>query len=84
MSIPAFGQLSFTANGHLLIAETAIEFQRTTIAIKTEIPNENHPLRSARLLVLERAESIIRHEIDQEQLRAQRELFATAERCMTA
>lgn len=74
MSIPTFGQLSFTAHGHLLIAETAIEFQQTTIAIKTEIPNENHPLRSARILVLEQAESIIRHEINQEQLQAQREL----------
>lgn len=78
MSIPTFGQLSFTANGHLLIAETAIEFQRTSIAIKTEIPNENHQLRSARLLVLEQAESIIRHEINQEQLQAQRELLAEA------
>jgi hypothetical protein len=76
MSIPTFGQLSFTANGHLLIAETAIEFQRTTIAIKTEIPNENHPLRSARILLLEKAESVIRHEINQEQLQVQRELLA--------
>jgi hypothetical protein len=49
MSMPTFGQLSFTATGHLLIAETAIEFQRTTIAIKAEIPNENHALRSARI-----------------------------------
>jgi hypothetical protein len=76
MSIPTFGQLSFTANGHLLIAETAIEFQRTTIAIKTEIPNENHPLRSARILLLEKAESVIRHEINQEQLQMHRELLA--------
>jgi hypothetical protein len=84
MSIPTFGQLSFTANGHLLIAETAVEFQRTTIAIKTEIPNENHPLRSARLLVLKQAESIIRHEINQEQLQAQRESLAEAGHRLTA
>jgi hypothetical protein len=84
MTMPTFGQLSFTADGHLLIAETAIEFQRTTIAIKTEIPNENHALRSARILVLEQAVSVIRHEINQEQLQAQRELLAAPAHRLTA
>jgi hypothetical protein len=84
MTMPTFGQLSFMANGHLLIAETAIEFQQTTIAIKTEIPNENHALRSARILVLEQAASVIRHEINQEQLQAQRELLAAPAHRLTA
>lgn len=79
MRVPMFKQLSFTANGHLLTAETAIEFQQTLIAIKAEIPNENHPLRSARLLVLKQAESIIQYAIEQEQLQAQQEL-ATSEK----
>lgn len=84
MSIPTFGQLSFTANGHLLIAETAVEFQRTTIAIKTEIPNENHALRSARVLVLEQAASVIQNEINQELLQEQRELREEAGHRLTA
>jgi hypothetical protein len=84
MTMPTFGQLSFVSNGHLLIAETAIEFQRTTIAIKTEIPNEDHAMRSARILVLQQAESVIRHEIHQEQLQAQRELLAAPAHRLTA
>lgn len=73
MSIPTFEQLSFTSNGHILIAETAIEFQQTSITIKAEIPNENHRLRLARLLVLQQAQRVIGHEIEQEQRRAQQE-----------
>ncbi|MDB5773639.1 MAG: hypothetical protein V7606_2755 [Burkholderiales bacterium] len=84
MSMPTFGQLSFTATGHLLIAETAIEFQRTTIAIKAEIPNENHALRSARILLLEQAAFVIRHELNQEQLRQQPELLAAPAHRLTA
>lgn len=79
MRIPLFKQLSFTANGHFLSTETAIEFQQTIISIKAEIPNENHPLRSARLLVLKQAEAIIQYAIEQEQLQTQQEL-ATSEK----
>jgi hypothetical protein len=78
MDTPTFTQLTFTPNGHLLIAETAIEFAQTRIVIKTEIPNDNHPLRSARLLVLEQAEAVIRHTIEQEQLQVQQESVAVA------
>lgn len=73
MSIPIFGQLNFTSNGHTLVAETSIEFPQTSITIKAEIPNENHPLRLARLLVLQQAQSVIGHAIEQEQQRAQQE-----------
>jgi hypothetical protein len=79
MSIPTFGQLKFTANGHFLTAETAIESQRTSIMIKAEISNENHPLRSARLLTLEQAATVLRHAIEQEQRQLQRESI-TAEK----
>lgn len=71
MSIPTFGQLNFTSNGHTLVAETAIEFQRTSITIKAEIPNENHLLRLARLLVLQQAQRVISDAIEQEQRHAQ-------------
>jgi hypothetical protein len=67
MSIPTFEQLSFTSNGHTLVAETGITFQQTCITIKAEIPNENHPLRLARLLVLQQAQRVIGHAIEQEQ-----------------
>lgn len=67
MSISTFEQLSFTSNGHTLVAETAIDFQQTNITIKAEIPNENHPLRLARLLVLQQAQRVIGHAIEQEQ-----------------
>jgi hypothetical protein len=67
MSIPTFEQLNLTSNGHTLVAETAIEFQQTIITIKAEIPNENHPLRLARLLVLQQAQRVIGHAIEQEQ-----------------
>ena len=79
MRIPLFKQLNFISNGHFLITETAIEFQQTIISIKAEIPNENHPLRSARLLVLKQAEEIIQYAIAQEQLQTQKEL-ATSEK----
>jgi hypothetical protein len=71
MSTPTPRQLSFTSNGHTLVAETAIEFQQTCITIKAEIPNENHPLRVARLLVLQQAQRVIGHVIEQEQRQAQ-------------
>jgi hypothetical protein len=67
MSISTLEQLNFTSNGHTLVAETAIEFQQTSITIKAEIPNENHPLRLARLLVLQQAQRVIGHAIEQEQ-----------------
>ena len=70
MSIPNSEQLSFTANGHTLVAETAIEFAKTCISIKAEIPNDNHPLQLARLLVLQKAQSVISNAIEQEQRRA--------------
>lgn len=73
MSIPTFEQLNFISNGHTLIAETAIDFQQTNIAIKAEIPNENHPLRLARLLVLQQAQRVIGHAIEQEQRGIQQE-----------
>jgi hypothetical protein len=73
MSIPTFEQLNLTSNGHTLVAETAIEFQQTSITIKAEIPNENHPLRSARLLVLQQAQWVINHTIEQEKRLAQQE-----------
>ena len=73
MSIPIFEQLNLTSNGHTLIAETAIEFQQTHITIKAQISNENHPLRLARLLVLEQAQSVIGHAIEQEKRHAQKE-----------
>ncbi len=73
MSIPTFEQLNLTSNGHTLVAETAIEFQQTSITIKAEIPNENHPLRSARLLVLQQAQWVISHTIEQEKRLAQQE-----------
>ena len=73
MSIPTFEQLNLTSNGHTLVAETAIEFQKTSITIKAEIPNENHPLRSARLLVLQQAQWVISHTIEQEKRLAQQE-----------
>jgi hypothetical protein len=73
MSIPTFEQLNFTSDGHTLVAETAIDFQQTSITIKAEIPNENHPLRLARLLVLRKAQWVIGHAIEQEQGRAEQE-----------
>ncbi len=73
MSIPTFEQLNLTSNGHTLVAETAIDFQQTSITIKAEIPNENHPLRLARLLVLQQAQRVIGHAIEQEQRGARQE-----------
>lgn len=73
MSIPIFEQLNLTSNGHTLIAETAIEFQQTNITIKAQISNENHPLRLARLLVLEQAQSVIGHFIEQEKRHVRQE-----------
>ena len=67
MSIPTFEQLNFTSDGHTLVGETGIQFQRTSITIKAEIPNENHPLRLARLLFLQHAQRVIDHAIEQEQ-----------------
>ena len=73
MSIPTPNQLNFTSNGHTLVAETAIEFQRTNITIKAEISNENHPLRLARLLILQQAQRVIGHAIEEEQRQAQQQ-----------
>jgi hypothetical protein len=73
MSMPTFGQLNLTSNGHTLVAETAIDFGQTNITIKTEIPNENHPLRLARLLILQQAQRAIGHVIEQEQRHARQE-----------
>lgn len=67
MSAPSLAQLSFTPNGHTLVAETAIKFQQTSITIKAEISNENHSLRMARLLVLQQAQQAIGYAIEQEQ-----------------
>jgi hypothetical protein len=67
MSLPTFEQLTFHSNGHALIAETSIDSQQAHITIKTEIPNENHPLRLARILVLQQAQRVIGHAIEQEQ-----------------
>lgn len=71
MSAPTPNQLNFTKNGHTLVAETAIEFQQTSITVKAEISNENHPLRSARLLVLQQAQRVIGHAIEEEERQAQ-------------
>lgn len=73
MSIPTFEQLDFTSDGHTLIAKTSIDFQQTSITIKAPIPNENHPLRLARLLVLQQAQRVISHAIEQEQRHVQQE-----------
>lgn len=73
MAMSTFGQLNFTSNGHTLVAETGIEFQQTSITIKAEIPNENHQLRLARLLVLQQAQRVIGHAIEQEQRYIQQE-----------
>ena len=73
MSIPTFDQLNLTSNGHTLVGETAIDFQQTSITIKAEIPNENHPLRLARLLLLQQAHWVIGHAIEQEQRGARQE-----------
>ncbi len=73
MSIPTFEQLNLTSNGHTLFAETALDFQQTSITIKAEIPNENHPLRLARLLLLQQAYWVIGHAIEQEQQGARQE-----------
>lgn len=73
MSIPTCEQLNLTSNGHTLVAETTIDFQQTSITIKAEIPNENHPLRLARLLVLQQAQRVIGHAIEQEQRHIQQE-----------
>jgi hypothetical protein len=73
MKIPTVEQLYLTSNGHTLVAETAVEFQQTSITIKAEIPNENHPLRQARLLVLQQAQWVISHAIEQEQQRSRQE-----------
>ncbi|WP_136419996.1 hypothetical protein [Herbaspirillum sp. ST 5-3] len=73
MSIPTFEQLNFISSGHTLLAETAVEFQQTSVTIKAQIPNENHSLRSARLLVLQQAQRVIGHAIEQEQRVVQQE-----------
>ena len=73
MSIPTFEQLNLTSNGHTLIAETAIDFPHANITIKAEIPNENHPLRLARLLVLQEAQRVIGLAIEKEQRHARQE-----------